>query len=131
MDWRQTLGVALRAVADAVDGKVGAAATAAPAPAAKGPARLPDDIDGAFTTAAALMNGLRSGGVNLGEVESVANALQQVAVDLGLEPAGVLMAVEGVEWLLPFVHGLYQQGLVQGGYRPLVGGFAGARGHVY
>ena len=35
MDWRQTLGVALRAVADAVDGKVGAAATAAPAPAGR------------------------------------------------------------------------------------------------
>ena len=130
MAWQQTAATFLRAFADNLAGPPPAPKAAPVAiPASRG--GLPSDIGTALATAAALIAGLRKGDVDFARVESVVNALQQVAVDLGVEPPGVLLAVEGVEWLLPFVHQLYTRGLVTGGYRPLVGGFAGARGHVY
>jgi len=79
------------------------------------PGGLPADLASAVDSAIALLTGLRQQTASFSTVEDALNALQQVAVDVGLEPAQAQQAVLLLEWLAPAVRALYAAGVIAGG----------------
>lgn len=81
---------------------------------------LPADVGSAAAAALALIEALVTKTADLQTVEDAANALQQVLVDLNVEPSMVMQAVELLEWLAPEIRALYTDGVITGGYPDII-----------
>ena len=109
------LAYGLRALADAVGGSTPSVAPSAPSSAAAQADGLPADIAGGVSALTGLVSGLAHGNVDLSTVEGAVNAVQKLAVALGLEPPEIAAAVDAAEWLLPVLRQLYASGVISGG----------------
>ena len=88
------------------------------------------DIEAVISALGAAISHIQTSGMTFTDAESIVNAIQEILVNAGIEPGVVATAIKVAETLIPFVVQGYQSGTITGGYRPVVGGFAGARGHI-
>jgi hypothetical protein len=134
MAWTQSLATLLRAAADAIAGKV---AAPAPLPVAPVGARLslsviaPDAFDAFVTLAGPVIDAAR-GHPTLSDAADVANLILSAVATLDPAAIPVVMLAEAAEPVAGAIFEFVKGGGVHitGGYRPVVGGFAGARGHI-
>lgn len=108
MSWGSLAATALRGLANVVSG-------AAPAPAS--PA---GDVSTAIGASISVLKEIETQKLTINDAESFANAVQQILVDLGIEPGIVLEASKLLEAVAPVFVGAWRSGIVTGGYPDIV-----------
>jgi hypothetical protein len=106
---------ALRGVGAILRGASGAPAAAKAA--ASGPLA---DVSTAVGAGVAVLQQIGARNLDLSDAESFANAVQQILVDLGVEPGVVLEASKLLEAVAPVFLGAWRSGIVTGGYPDIV-----------
>lgn len=66
---------------------------------------------------------VRNRNLTFTDATTFANDLQAILVDIGIEPPAVEDLIDVAEVLIPALKGLYETGVITGGYRPLENNF--------
>jgi bifunctional ADP-heptose synthase (sugar kinase/adenylyltransferase) len=106
VSWGALAATALRGLAN----YVGAAAPATPASAS--PVK---DVSTGIGAAIAVLDEVKARNLTLSDAEAFANAVQQILVDLGVEPGIVLEASKLLEAVAPVFVSAWTSGLITGG----------------
>ncbi len=105
MSWGSIAATLLKGIASALGG------TSAPSTA---PA-LPADLTTTYGAASAVLHEIGARKLTLADAEAFANGVQQILVDLGIEPAIVLEASKLLEAVAPAFLGAWQSGILTAG----------------
>lgn len=95
---------ALRSIADAVGGK-----------GATGGSNPIGDVESGVDALLLVFSDIKAQKLDLADAETLANAIQQILVDAGIEPAIVKEAITLGEAVLPVIADAYASGIVTGG----------------
>jgi hypothetical protein len=106
MSWGGLLARGLRGLANVVGGK-----------APTGPV---GDVSTAVGASISVLKEIESRKLTIGDAASFANAVQQILVDLGIEPGIVLSASKLLEAVAPVFVGAWRSGIITGGYPDIV-----------
>jgi hypothetical protein len=101
---------ALRSLAGVVAGKATGSAIASPL----------GDVSTAVGASICVLKQVEARELTFTDAESFANAVQQILVDLGIEPGIVLEASKLLEAVAPVFVGAWRSGLITGGYPDIV-----------
>jgi hypothetical protein len=108
---------ALRSLADVIGGK-----QVRPAPNAASPISSPlGDLTTAAGASVAVLQKIHEQKLTFANAASFANAVQQILVDLGIEPGIVLEASKLLEAVAPVFVAAWRSGVISGGYPDIVG----------
>ena len=110
MSWGGTLALALHGLANIVGGQ----GPAASAPGAVG------DVTTAVGASVSVLKEVEIRKLTVGDSMTFANEVQQILVDLGIEPGIVLEASKLLEAVAPVFVGAWRSGLITGGYPDIV-----------
>ena len=110
MSWGSLAVAAMRGLANVVGGAV-------PAPASESPV---GDVSTAVGASISVLKEVETRKLTISDAESFANAVQQILVDLGIEPGIVLEASKLLEAVAPVFVGAWRSGVVTGGYPDIV-----------
>jgi hypothetical protein len=110
MSWGSLAATALRGLAGVVNVKLSGPASASPL----------GDVSTAVGASISVLKQVEARKLTFTDAESFANAIQQILVDLGIEPGIVLEASKLLEAVAPVFVGAWRSGLITGGYTDIV-----------
>ncbi|HXT06233.1 MAG TPA: hypothetical protein VN715_04770 [Roseiarcus sp.] len=108
MSWGSLAATALHGLANVVGGK------------AVGPASPFGDVSTAVGASISVLKEVEARRLTFTDAETFANAVQQILVDLSIEPGIVLAASKLLEAVAPAFIGAWRSGIVTGGYPNIV-----------
>ena len=111
MSWGTFAATALRGLANVV---VGGGAPALVSASSVG------DVSTAVGASISVLKEVETRKLTITDAESFANAVQQILVDLGIEPGIVLEASKLLEAVAPVFVGAWRSGVITGGYPDIV-----------
>ncbi len=111
MSWGSFAATALRGLANVV---VGGGAPALVSASSVG------DVSTAVGASISVLKEVETRKLTITDAESFANAVQQILVDLGIEPGIVLEASKLLEAVAPVFVGAWRSGIITGGYPDIV-----------